>query len=67
MLRHYTTLHCTYTVAGACAVCLQVVFVATLTGLIQFPNIYTRINASEVIRQLFSQCGPLDTTSIDLW
>ena len=35
--------------------------VALLTGLIQFPNIYTRINASQVIRQLFSQCGPLDT------
>ena len=46
---------------------MQVVLIAALTGLIQFPNPYTRSNASEIIRQLFSQCGPLDTTSVDLW
>ncbi len=46
---------------------VQVLAVAVLTGLVQFPNPYTRTNASQVIRQLFSQCGPLDTTSIGLW
>ena len=44
---------------------LQVILVALVTGLISFPNIYTRQNASEVIRTLFSQCGPEDNN--DLW
>ena len=39
--------------------------IALLTGLVQYPNPYTRFNASQVIRKLFSQCGPEDTG--DLW
>lgn len=38
--------------------------IALLTGLLQFPNIYTRTNASEVIKKLFSQCGPMDENDL---
>ena len=38
--------------------------VALLTGIISFPNPYTRANASEIIQQLFSQCGPEDNTQL---
>ena len=48
-----------------CVVTLQVLVIALLTGLVQYPNPYTRFNASQVIRKLFSQCGPEDTG--DLW
>ena len=34
--------------------------------MISYPNIYTRDNASEVIKKLFSQCGPEDTNDL-LW
>ena len=44
---------------------LQVLVVALLTALVQYPNPYTRFNSSQVIRKLFSQCGPEDTG--DLW
>ena len=44
---------------------MQVLLVALLTGIIAFPNPYTRTNASEIIRTLFSQCGPEDNN--DLW
>ena len=43
----------------------QVLIVALLTALVQYPNPYTRFNASQVIRKLFTQCGPEDTG--DLW
>ena len=48
-----------------CAFILQVLVIALLTALVQYPNPYTRFNASQVIRKLFSQCGPEDTG--DLW
>ncbi len=44
---------------------LQVLIISLLTGIISYPNPYTRANASEIIRQLFSQCGPEDNN--DLW
>ena len=44
---------------------MQVMVVALLTGILTFPNKYTRSNASELIRVLFSQCGPEDNS--DLW
>jgi len=43
---------------------LQVLIIAVLTGLVQFPNQYTRTNASAVIRELFSQCGPVDNNNL---
>ena len=42
----------------------QVLVVCLVTGILSYPNIYTRTNASEVIRQLFSQCGPEDNTKL---
>lgn len=42
----------------------QVLLVALLTGLIQYPNPYTRTNASQIIRKLFSQCGPTDNNQL---
>jgi len=39
--------------------------VSLLTGIIAYPNEYTRMNASSLIHVLFSQCGPEDNT--DLW
>jgi len=44
---------------------LQVLVVAFITTLLSFPNPYTRMNTSELIRQLVSRCGPEDT--YDLW
>jgi chloride channel 3/4/5 len=42
----------------------EVLLVALLTGIISFPNPYTRTNASEVIRTLFSRCGPEDNNDL---
>jgi chloride channel 3/4/5 len=39
---------------------IEVLVVALITGLISYPNPYTRANASEIIKMLFSQCGPED-------
>ena len=44
---------------------LQVLVIAFITTLLSFPNPYTRMNTSEMIRQLVSRCGPEDTN--DLW
>lgn len=44
---------------------LQVIVISLITGILSFPNPYTRANASEVIKTLFSQCGPEDNN--DLW
>ena len=40
------------------------ILIAFITGLLQFPNIYTRTNASEVIKKLFTQCGPMDENDL---
>ncbi len=42
----------------------QVLVVCLITGILSYPNIYTRANASEVIKQLFSQCGPEDNSKL---
>ena len=36
---------------------LEVVFVAGVTALLAYPNVYTRMNASDLIFLLFSECG----------
>ena len=36
---------------------VEVVAVAALTALLAYPNEYTRMNTSELIYLLFSQCG----------
>ena len=41
--------------------------VAIATGIVSYPNVYTRANASEVIKKLFSQCGPEDNDNDKLW
>lgn len=46
-------------------VMLQVLVVAFITTLLAFPNPYTRMNTSEMIRSLVSRCGPEDNN--DLW
>lgn len=43
----------------------EVLVVTALTGLIAFPNPYTRMNTSELIYLLFSQCGI--TNSDPIW
>ena len=44
---------------------LQVLIVSLLTGIISYPNEYTRMDGSKVIFILFSECGPEDNN--DLW
>ncbi|XP_055932596.1 H(+)/Cl(-) exchange transporter 5-like isoform X3 [Argiope bruennichi] len=41
---------------------LEVMVVTLLTALINFPNEFTRVNASDLIRTLFSQCGINDVS-----
>ncbi|XP_060553392.1 H(+)/Cl(-) exchange transporter 3-like [Ruditapes philippinarum] len=43
---------------------LGVLVVAFITTLLSFPNPYTRMNTSEMIRQLVSRCGPEDTNDL---
>lgn len=40
---------------------IEVLVVAFITTLLSFPNPYTRMNSSEMIRMLVSRCGPEDT------
>ena len=72
IVTHYITMgSLKYTTVSLCHdlfngdVIVQVLVVALLTALVQYPNPYTRFNASQVIRKLFSQCGPEDAG--DLW
>ena len=44
---------------------LQVLIVSLLTGYHIIPNEYTRMNASNVIFDLFTECGPENNG--DLW
>ncbi|GFQ92435.1 hypothetical protein TNCT_321231 [Trichonephila clavata] len=43
---------------------LEVLLVTLLTSLINFPNEFTRMNASDLIRTLFSQCGINDVSPL---
>ena len=43
---------------------LQILIVALLTGLLSYPNPFTRANASEIIKQLFAKCGPENNSPI---
>ncbi|XP_039248627.1 H(+)/Cl(-) exchange transporter 4-like [Styela clava] len=43
---------------------LEVVCVTLITALASFPNPYTRKNTSELIAELFRECGPDDTSDI---
>ncbi|GIX97513.1 hypothetical protein CDAR_517471 [Caerostris darwini] len=43
---------------------LEVMVVTLLTALINFPNVFTRMNASDLIRTLFSQCGVNDVSPL---
>ncbi|XP_050801287.1 H(+)/Cl(-) exchange transporter 3 isoform X6 [Gopherus flavomarginatus] len=43
---------------------LEVIIVAAVTAVIAFPNPYTRLNTSELIKQLFTDCGPLESSSL---
>ncbi|NXK60655.1 CLCN3 protein, partial [Sylvietta virens] len=43
---------------------LEVIIVAAITAVIAFPNPYTRLNTSELIKELFTDCGPLESSSL---
>ncbi|TRY93550.1 hypothetical protein DNTS_022871 [Danionella cerebrum] len=43
---------------------LEVMAVAGITALVAFPNPYTRQNTSELIKELFTDCGPLATSQL---
>ncbi|VDH95094.1 chloride channel 3/4/5 [Mytilus galloprovincialis] len=42
----------------------EVLCVTLLTAILSYPNKYTRMNTSELIRQLFSRCGAEDKTML---
>lgn len=37
---------------------------AAITAVVAFPNPYTRQNTSELIKELFTDCGPLETSQL---
>ncbi|OCT96948.1 hypothetical protein XELAEV_18009167mg [Xenopus laevis] len=43
---------------------LEVIAVAAITAIIAFPNPYTRFNTSQLIKELFTDCGPLESSSL---
>ncbi|KAG8453838.1 hypothetical protein GDO86_000460 [Hymenochirus boettgeri] len=43
---------------------LEVIIVAAITAIIAFPNPYTRFNTSQLIKELFTDCGPLESSSL---
>ncbi|XP_060011816.1 H(+)/Cl(-) exchange transporter 3 isoform X3 [Lagenorhynchus albirostris] len=43
---------------------LEVIIVAAITAVAAFPNPYTRLNTSELIKELFTDCGPLESSSL---
>lgn len=43
---------------------LEVILVAAITAVVAFPNPYTRQNTSELIKELFTDCGPLETSQL---
>ncbi|XP_041129861.1 H(+)/Cl(-) exchange transporter 3-like isoform X1 [Polyodon spathula] len=43
---------------------LEVITVAAITAIVAFPNPYTRQNTSELIKELFTDCGPLASSQL---
>uniref|UniRef100_A0A4W3GV10 Chloride channel protein n=1 Tax=Callorhinchus milii TaxID=7868 RepID=A0A4W3GV10_CALMI len=43
---------------------LEVIIVTVITAVVAFPNQYTRKNTSELIKELFTDCGPLESSSL---
>ncbi|XP_041925120.1 H(+)/Cl(-) exchange transporter 3 isoform X1 [Alosa pseudoharengus] len=43
---------------------LEVMTVAAVTAVVAFPNPYTRQNTSELIKELFTDCGPLESSQL---
>ncbi|KAK3099995.1 hypothetical protein FSP39_013201, partial [Pinctada imbricata] len=43
---------------------IEVLVITFITALLSFPNPYTRLNTSELIRQLVGRCGPEDTSDL---
>uniref|UniRef100_A0A8C9VEE0 Chloride channel protein n=1 Tax=Scleropages formosus TaxID=113540 RepID=A0A8C9VEE0_SCLFO len=43
---------------------LEVIAVAAITAIVAFPNPYTRQNTSELIKELFTDCGPLESSQL---
>lgn len=43
---------------------LEVITVAAVTAVVAFPNPYTRQNTSELIKELFTDCGPLESSQL---
>ncbi|MEQ2295863.1 H(+)/Cl(-) exchange transporter 3 [Ameca splendens] len=43
---------------------LEVILVAAITAVVAFPNPYTRQNTSELIKELFTDCGPLESSQL---
>ncbi|KAG2466014.1 CLCN3 protein, partial [Polypterus senegalus] len=43
---------------------LEVIAVAAITAVVAFPNPYTRQNTSELIKELFTDCGPLESSAL---
>ncbi|KAK3607649.1 hypothetical protein CHS0354_010706 [Potamilus streckersoni] len=43
---------------------VEVLAVTFITALLSFPNPYTRMNSSELIRELMSRCGPEDNSDL---
>ncbi|KAK6167989.1 hypothetical protein SNE40_021902 [Patella caerulea] len=43
---------------------IEVLIVVFVTALLSFPNSYTRMNGSELIRLLVQRCGPEDSTEL---
>ncbi|XP_056664700.1 H(+)/Cl(-) exchange transporter 5 isoform X3 [Monodelphis domestica] len=43
---------------------LEVLIVTAITGILAFPNEYTRMSTSELISELFNDCGLLDSSKL---
>lgn len=43
---------------------LEVMTVAAITAIVAFPNPYTRQNTSQLIKELFTDCGPLASSQL---
>ncbi|XP_023681175.1 H(+)/Cl(-) exchange transporter 3 isoform X3 [Paramormyrops kingsleyae] len=43
---------------------LEVITVAVITALLAYPNPYTRQNTSELVKELFTDCGPLESSQL---
>ncbi|XP_048826147.1 H(+)/Cl(-) exchange transporter 3 isoform X2 [Brienomyrus brachyistius] len=43
---------------------LEVITVAVITAVLAYPNPYTRQNTSELVKELFTDCGPLESSQL---